>query len=143
MQSRQFKALILLVKNYERIKIIFTIIKDINWLSGGSNMKKILNVYDELGWKEAKGYPKGTRIKTLRDEGNAKTIWLKLPKGFYMDSHSHVTTEQHFVIEGEYKSDGKIYQSGTYQLIPAGVDHGPFESKNGAIVLVVWDPFKN
>jgi len=106
-------------------------------------MKKILNVYDELGWKEAKGYPKGTRIKTLRDEGNAKTIWLKLPKGFYMDSHSHVTTEQHFVIEGEYKSDGKIYQSGTYQLIPAGVDHGPFESKNGAIVLVVWDPFKN
>lgn len=103
-------------------------------------MIKILDIYDKLGWKQAKGYPRGTRIKTLRDEGNAKTILLKLPKGFHMDSHSHVTTEQHFVIEGGYESEGRFYQPGTYQLIPAGVDHGPFESKNGAVILVVWDP---
>jgi anti-sigma factor ChrR (cupin superfamily) len=103
-------------------------------------MIKIIDIYDKLGWKQAEGYPRGTRIKTLRDEGSAKTILLKLPKGFHMDSHSHVTTEQHFVIEGEYESEGKIYQSGTYQLIPAGVDHGPFKSKNGAVILVVWDP---
>jgi anti-sigma factor ChrR (cupin superfamily) len=102
-------------------------------------MIKIIDIYDKLGWKQAKGYQKGTRIKTLRDEGNAKTILLKLPKGFYMDSHSHVTTEQHFVIEGEYESDGKIYKAGAYQSIPAGSDHGPFESKNGAVMLVVWD----
>ncbi|MBT8378164.1 MAG: cupin domain-containing protein [Ignavibacteria bacterium] len=103
-------------------------------------MIKISDIYDKLGWKQAKGYPRGTRIKTLRDEGNAKTVLLKLPKGFYMDSHCHVTTEQHFVIQGSYKSEGKTYRSGTYQLIPAGVDHGPFESKNGAVILLVWDP---
>ena len=102
-------------------------------------MIRILDIYDKLGWKQAKGYPLGTRIKILREEGNAKTILLKLPKGFYMDSHSHITTEQHFVIKGIYESDGKIYRSGTYQLIPAGVDHGPFESKTGALILVVWD----
>jgi anti-sigma factor ChrR (cupin superfamily) len=103
-------------------------------------MKKILDIYYKMGWKQAKGYTRGTRIKILREEGNARTILLKLPKGFYMDSHCHVTTEQHFVIEGSYKSDGKIYQSGAYQLIPAGVDHGPFESKTGAVILVIWDP---
>ena len=103
-------------------------------------MIKILDIYNKLGWKQADGYPLGTRIKTLREEGNAKTILLKLPKGFYMNSHCHITTEQHFVIEGTYESDGKIYRSGAYQLIPAGGNHGPFESKTGAIILVLWDP---
>ena len=106
-------------------------------------MFNTINIYDELHWKEAEGYPKGTRIKTLRDDGIAKTLLLKLPKGFFIDSHSHVTTEQHFVIEGEYESEGKLYKSGSYQLIPAHVDHGSFKSKNGALVLVVWEPYKS
>ena len=104
-------------------------------------MKNVINIYDELHWEEANGYPKGTRVKTIRDDGSAKTILLKLPKGFFIDPHSHVTTEQHFVIEGEYESEGKVYSSGAYQLIPAHLDHGPFKSKNGALVLVVWDPY--
>ena len=93
--------------------------------------------------KQPKGYPRGTREKTLRDEGNAKTVSLKLPKGFYMESHSHITTEQHLTIRGKYESEGKVYSSGKYRLIPAGVDHGPFESKTGAVILVIWDPLKN
>lgn len=104
-------------------------------------MKDIINIYDEFHWEEAEGYPKGTRIKTLRSEDGAKTILLKLPSGFFIDSHSHVTTEQHFVVSGEYESEGKVYRSGSYQLITAHVDHGPFESKNGALVLIVWDPY--
>ena len=67
-------------------------------------MIKVLDIYDKLGWKQAKGYPRGTREKTLRDEGNAKTVLLKLPKGFHMESHSHITTEQHLVIRGKYES---------------------------------------
>jgi anti-sigma factor ChrR (cupin superfamily) len=105
-------------------------------------MKTIVNIYDELGWVEAEGYPKGTRIKTLRDEDGARTVLLKLPKGFHIESHTHVTTEQHFVMEGEYESEGKTYNSGSYRIIPAHMDHGPFESKNGAVILVVWDPYK-
>ncbi len=69
-------------------------------------MKKIINIYDQLHWDEANGYPKGTRIKVLRDENGAKTILLKLPEGFYMAPHSHITVEQHFVLEGEYQSGG-------------------------------------
>ena len=106
-------------------------------------MIKVLDIYDKLGWKQAKGYPRGTREKTLRDEGNAKTVLLKLPKGFHIESHSHITTEQHLIIRGKYESEGKVYSSGTYRLIPAGVDHGPFKSKTGAVILVVWDPIIN
>jgi anti-sigma factor ChrR (cupin superfamily) len=106
-------------------------------------MIKVLDIYDKLGWKKANGYPQGTRIKTLRNEGNAKTVLLKLPKGFRLESHSHLTTEQHLIIRGKYESEGKVYSSGTYRLIPAGVDHGPFESKTGAVILVIWDPLIN
>jgi anti-sigma factor ChrR (cupin superfamily) len=104
-------------------------------------MKKVTNIYEELGWEAAEGYPVGTLMKTLRDEKNSKTVILKLPAGFFVDAHSHVTTEQHFVLEGEYESEGNIYGAGTYQLIPAEVDHGPFKSDRGAVILVVWDPY--
>ena len=52
-------------------------------------MKHVTNIYDELGWEKASGYPVGTRIKIFRDENGSKTILLKLPAGFQMDSHTH------------------------------------------------------
>ncbi|MBN1300658.1 MAG: cupin domain-containing protein [Melioribacteraceae bacterium] len=100
------------------------------------------NIYDELGWEEAPGYQVGTRVKTLRDEDGFKTILLKFPKGFHMDSHTHIYNEQHIVLEGEYEIDGVVYGSGTYRFIPAHKNHGPFNSKTGAIVLVIWDKLK-
>ena len=105
-------------------------------------MKNLLNIYDKSEWKEADGYPSGTMIKILREEEGAKTVLLKLPEGFFMEPQTHITTEQHFVLEGEYESDGEVYGIGSYQLIPPHTDHGPFKSKNGAVILVVWDPFQ-
>lgn len=102
-------------------------------------MTNVKNIYDELGWEEAAGYQVGTRIKTLRDEEGFRTVLLKLPKDFHIDSHTHVYNEQHIVLEGEYESEGVVYISGTYRFIPAHKDHGPFTSKAGAIVLVIWD----
>lgn len=103
-------------------------------------MKKLLNLYDELNWEIAEGYFDGTKRKVLRDENNCKTVLLKLPKDFYMDPHSHITSEQHFVLEGEYTSDGETYPVGSYQVFSPGDEHGPFESKSGALILVIWDP---
>ncbi len=105
-------------------------------------MKNIINLFDELNWEKADNYPDGTLKKTLRDENSAKTILLKLPKGFKMDSHSHVTTEQHLVLKGAYASEEVTYPSGSYRIISAHENHGPFESKNGALILVIWDPYK-
>ena len=105
-------------------------------------MIHITNIYEELGWKQAVGYPVGTRIKILRDENGVKTVLLKLPKGFHMESHTHIYNEQHLVLEGEYDSEGVKFTSGTYRFIPAHNDHGAFTSKSGAIVLVIWDHIK-
>lgn len=103
-------------------------------------MKKLMNLYDDLNWGSSEGYSDGTKRKILRDENNGKTILLKLLKGFYMAPHSHITTEQHFVLEGEYISSGEVFSVGSYQIFSAGDEHGPFKSENGALVLVVWDP---
>lgn len=105
-------------------------------------MKNLINLFEDSNWEFAEGYPKGTEKKVLRDENNRQTILLKLPKGFRMEAHSHITTEQHFVLEGEYSSDGEAYPTGSYQIFSAGDEHGPFESENGALVLIIWDPFK-
>ena len=103
-------------------------------------MVYIKNIYDESVWERAEGYPEGTKSKILRDEEGAKTMLLKLPRGFQMGSHTHIYNEQHLVLDGEYESEGKVYPSGTYRLIPAHKNHGPFTSKTGAIILVIWDP---
>lgn len=96
--------------------------------------------YQKLDWKDANSYPVGSKIKILReDDSGAKTILLKLPPNFYMEKHSHMTTEQHFILEGEYESGDELYRPGTYQLIPKHITHGPFKSKNGAVILVIWD----
>lgn len=101
-------------------------------------MKAIKNLYDDSNWIEAREYPKGTLKKVLHDDHGVKTILLKLPENFYMDPHSHITAEQHFVLKGQYTSENKVYPEGTFQSFEAHEDHGPFESKKGAIVLVTW-----
>lgn len=102
-------------------------------------MKEIAINCDKMEWENASGYPSGTKIKVLCDDKSGRTILLKLPKGFTMEAHCHVKTEQHFVLEGQYKSGEQLFGSQTYQLIPKGVTHGPFTSEKGATVLVIWN----
>ncbi len=84
-------------------------------------MKEIKNLYDELNWAVAPGYSEGTKRKVLRHDNNkGQTILLKLPEGFYMAPHSHITAEQHFVLEGEYQSGGESYSAGSYQIFSSG-----------------------
>ncbi|MCD6113617.1 MAG: cupin domain-containing protein [Bacteroidales bacterium] len=106
-------------------------------------MENLMNLYNDLGWEDADEYFKGTKRKVLRDDKGGRTVLLKLPKGFYMSLHSHITTEQNFVLDGEYQSNGKNFPVGSYQIFKPGDEHGPFESKNGALILVIWDPVKS
>jgi anti-sigma factor ChrR (cupin superfamily) len=104
-------------------------------------METMINLFDDSNWIEAQEYPKGTLKKVLHDEYGVKTVLLKLPEGFYMASHTHITAEQHFLLKGEYVSEGKTFKEGTYQSFKAHENHGPFESKHGALVLVIWYPY--
>ncbi|MGE0089704.1 MAG: cupin domain-containing protein [Bacteroidales bacterium] len=105
-------------------------------------MEDLMNLFDDKYWEDANEYFKGTKRKVLRDDNGSRTILLKLPANFYMAPHSHVVTEQHFVLNGEYTSKGKSYPAGSYQIFSRGDNHGPFESKNGALILVIWDQIK-
>ncbi len=95
-----------------------------------------------MNWEKAENYPAGTFKKTLRDEEGAKTILLRLPAGFSMELHSHITTEQTFVLKGAFTYNNTTYHEGSYQIFHAHEDHGPFYSKEGALVLVIWDPYQ-
>jgi anti-sigma factor ChrR (cupin superfamily) len=103
-------------------------------------MQEVYVNCNDMEWTPAPNYPNGTLVKVLRDFDGRKTMLLKMPPGFKMEAHSHNSVEQHYVLEGQYEIEGKIYGKGTYQLLPAGYEHGPFTSEKGAIVLVIWDP---
>ncbi len=103
-------------------------------------MKAVSVNINELKWNEAVEYPTGTEEKVLSVGGSIapRTIMLKLPPGWKMDGHSHRYTELHYVLEGQIESQGQKYPAGTFRVIPKAVEHGPFGSETGAIVLVVW-----
>jgi quercetin dioxygenase-like cupin family protein len=105
-------------------------------------MQEITINYEKMKWTDAPGYPEASKIKILREggPGEGKTFLRKIKRGFKMEGHSHTTVEQHFVLQGEYESEGKIYKAGTYRLIPKHETHGPFKSSKGAVILVIWDP---
>ncbi len=94
----------------------------------------------ELEWQQAAGYPEGTEEKPLSVGGSIapRAILLKIPPGWSMGSHSHLHTELHYVLQGEYESMGEIYSIGTFRIIPKSVEHGPFQSKTGAKILVIY-----
>lgn len=94
---------------------------------------------NSMEWQEATdNYPQGTKVKVLRDDDSGRTIILKIPKDFKMDDHCHIKNEQHFILKGQYEINGKVYSQGTYQLIHSNMTHGPFTSKTGAEILIVW-----
>lgn len=105
-------------------------------------MQNLINLFDEMDWENAVDYPEGTLMKTLRDDEKGRTILLKLAQNFKMGSHSHLVTEQHLVLKGSYYSDVKTFSAGSYQIFHPHEEHGPFESENGALILVIWDRIK-
>jgi len=102
-------------------------------------MDEILLDTSEMEWEVAEGYPSGTMVKILRDEGEVRTLLMKIPPGFHLDPHSHTVTEQHFILEGGYETSGWKFGPGTYHYLPARHLHGPYDSKDGAVVFVIWE----
>lgn len=101
-------------------------------------MADYIDLYDDSGWQDAPEYSEDTRKKILLDEDDSKIILIKLPAGFDMAPHSHIMREQQIILKGEYESDGKTYHEGAYRSFDAHQNHGPFKSKKGAMVLVIW-----
>ncbi len=94
---------------------------------------------NSLEWQDAgEPYYKGTQIKILREDKDGRCVILKLPKGFRMEGHTHIHEEQHFILKGQYEMNEQVFSQGTYQLIHTNMTHGPFTSRTGAEVLIIW-----
>ena len=103
-------------------------------------MKEIQVNTTDMEWQDAINYPAGVKEKVLCDgSGNApKSCILQIRSEWEMDAHVHVYTELHYVLDGEYESQGRTYPAGTFRMIPKHVNHGPFKTKTGATILVIW-----
>ncbi len=93
-----------------------------------------------LKWQPAGGYGMGAEERVLSVGGSMapRTILLKIPPGWRMEAHSHLNTELHYILQGEYESQGKTYQAGTFCVIPKEVKHGAYSTKTGATIMVTW-----
>ncbi len=65
---------------------------------------------------------------------------VRLHPGGRAAPHYHTATVQHYVLEGEYESKGKIYGAGTYRLLPADADVAEMTTQNGVTILMIYDP---
>jgi anti-sigma factor ChrR (cupin superfamily) len=95
----------------------------------------------EIEWRELTEFPGKGQIKMLRDEGpsKAKSMLIRLHAGGEITPHAHVTTVQHYILEGEYESEGQIYGAGTYRLLPGHANVSPISTANGVTMLMIYD----
>ena len=87
-------------------------------------------------------FPGRVEAMTLREEeqGGARTILVRLPPGGTIQAHCHLAPVQHFLLGGDYELEGESYDAGAYQLFPAHAELGEITSKQGALLLIVFDP---
>jgi len=96
----------------------------------------------EVPWEELSEFPGKGQVKVLRDEGgsNAKTLLIELGAGDEITPHTHVAAVQHYILTGEYESEGKTYGAGTYRLFPGHANLASISTQHGATILLIYDP---
>ncbi len=97
----------------------------------------------QMAWQSFAEFPGGeAEVKMLRDEKStgARTMLIHLSAGESITPHSHVVTVQHYVLEGEYVSEGESYGAGTYRLLAGHSEVSPIHTKNGVTILMIYDP---
>ena len=96
----------------------------------------------EMAWEAATDFPGAAEVKMLRDSGprKARTMLVRLHPGGRARPHTHIAAVQHYILEGEYESDGEIYGAGTYRVLPESADAAEISTQNGVTVLMVYDP---
>jgi hypothetical protein len=96
----------------------------------------------DMAWEATTRFPGTAEIKVLRHEGDrkARTLLVRLGAGGRVTPHSHIGTVQHYVLEGEYEAEGKIYGVGTFRLFHEHADIPEITTRKGATILMIYDP---
>lgn len=87
-------------------------------------------------------FPGRGEVKVLREEphGGAKTMLVRLPPGGRIEPHTHLGVVQHYVVEGEYHTNGRTFETGSYRLLPKNANVAPITTHNGVTILIIYDP---
>jgi len=104
-------------------------------------MKEIIHYPGAMVWRKLREFPGTGEVTVLREEGSggAKTIIVRLLAGGQIVPHSHVGVVQHYVLEGEYETQGKILGKGAYRFLPGRADVSTIFTKEGVTILMIYD----
>lgn len=104
-------------------------------------MKEVICHSGEMVWEALREFPGKGEMTTLRDEGKGKAsaIIVRLPAGGQIVPHSHVGTVQHYVLEGECETEGKLLGKGSYRFLPKHADVSAIFTKEGVTILMIYD----
>ena len=96
----------------------------------------------EVNWQELTEFPGKGQVKILREQSptSGKTLLIHIHPGGQITPHAHEAAVQHYIIEGEYETDNKIYGAGTYRLLPGHENVQPISTQSGATILMIYDP---
>ena len=85
-------------------------------------------------------FPGDAEVATLRSdpESGATTLLVRLPAGGRIEARAQQGPVQHFVLSGEYESEGRLFKAGTYRFLP-GTRAAPISSEAGAVILAIYD----
>jgi quercetin dioxygenase-like cupin family protein len=80
---------------------------------------------------------KATLVNIDGDSGIVTTV-IHIAAGARIPAHFHKDgAEAHYVIEGDFINGGVTHGPGAFVTHPAGVVHGPHESKTGCKILTL------
>lgn len=105
-------------------------------------MKDVVHHTAYMGWSELRDFPGPADVKVLRDdpESGAKTMLVRIPPGGEVNPHGHRGVVQHYVLEGQYESQGTLFGPGSYRMMPGHCDVPPLTTKHGVTILMLYDP---
>ena len=105
-------------------------------------MEEVIHHTAYMGWGELPGFPGRADRKILREEPSteAKTMLVRLPPGGEIVPHGHRGVVQHYVLEGQYKSNGKLFGPGSYRMMPEHYDVQTISTESGVTILMIYDP---
>ncbi len=105
-------------------------------------MKDVVHHTAYMGWSELREFPGPADVKVLRDEPDtgAKTMIVRIPPGGDVSPHGHRGIVQHYVLEGQYESEGHLFGPGSYRMMPEHYDVPPLSTKRGVTILMIYDP---
>lgn len=103
---------------------------------------KSIQFTPSLPWQHFDSFPGRLEVKVLRDDtgGGGRTLLVRIPAGGEIPAHSHLGVVQYYLIEGDCEKDGQDYPAVTYGMLPVHADVSPIRSRDGAVLLLIYDP---